>query len=175
MKKFRFLLFAMMAVMLSCAFVSCGGDDDNDNGYSNKMDYDILNINGKDYACYGYRCIITYTTLWDLKTHTGVINIPCGELSDAKKGEYDYDYLYGLYLEGSDDLKTGSKLEDFNPELSSSEFVGSKNATYQSGSARVVAKSDDAYITVKFENFKLSNGKNTYTFTGTVQLDLDED
>ena len=168
----KFMAFAMMAVF-SLTFVSCSDDDDEPNS---KQLYDVLQINGVNYACYGYRCPVTYTTDWDLSTHSGTISLPCGRLADAQQGEYDFDYMYSINLNGSQDLKKGSKLEDFSPEFTAvdDDYVGGSLA-YISGSATITDKKNDTYITVKFENFQFSNGTETYTLNGSVQLDLDED
>ena len=83
------MLLAMMVAALS--FTSCSKDDD-ENGFS--QDYDVLQVNGEKYACYGYRCFITYSSSWDLSRNRGEILLPCGKLSDAEKGEYDYDYMF---------------------------------------------------------------------------------
>ena len=164
------MMLALMVAALS--FTACGGDDDDDD-LGLKVDYDVLQINGVDYACYGYRSFITYTSTWDLSNHSGEILLPCGNLSDAKKGEYDYDYMYSIYLEGNQDLKKGSKLENFSPEF---EDVGEwDRLSYSSGSATITDKKDDKYINVKFDSFKFGNGSKSYTLNGTVQLDLDED
>ncbi len=168
-KHFNLMAFALLAVF-SLAFISCSKD--NDNGEINfKQDYDILQINGEKYACYGYRCFITYSSDWDLSTHSGTIRLPCGKLSDAKKGEYDYDFWYSIYLEGNQDLKKGSKLENFSPVFEGDYDMGD----YISGSATITDKKDDVYITVRFDSFKFSDGSQSYTLDGTVQLDLDED
>lgn len=168
----KFMAFAIMAVF-SLACVSCGDDDDEPNSMQL---YDVLQINGVNYACYGYRCLVTYTSDWDLSTHSGTINLPCGKLADAQKGEYDYDYMYSINLNGSQDLKKGSELEDFSPKLMAVDdnYVGI-GLVYTRGSATITDKKDDTYITVKFENFTFSDGTETYILNGTVQLLLDED
>ena len=67
MKKYlNFMAFVMMTVF-SLAFVSCGDDELN-----LKQDYDVLQINGKSYACYGYRSIITYISDWDVSNVTNM-------------------------------------------------------------------------------------------------------
>lgn len=95
------MMLAMMVAALS--LTACGGDDDENGGSNLKQDYDILQVNGVDYACYGYRCAVTYTSTWNITNNSGEIMLPCGNLSDAKKGEYDYDYMYIINLEGSED------------------------------------------------------------------------
>ena len=166
-------MLAMMVAALS--FASCGGDDDEEDGINLKQDYDILQINGVDYACYGYRCFITYSSTWNKSNHSGEILLPCGKLSDAKKGEYDYDYMYGIVLEGSRDLKKGSKLEDYSLWFDSSED-SYNDYEYTSGSAVVTDIKSDKYITISFNSFKVRNDDgNSYVLNGTVQLDFDED
>ena len=101
--------------------------------------------------------------------------MPCGKLSDAKKGEYDYDYMYGIVLEGSKDLKKGSKLEDYSLWFDSSED-SYNDYEYESGSAIVDDIKSDEYITINFNSFKVCNDDgNSYVLNGTVQLDFDED
>ena len=84
------MLLAIMATALG--FTACGNDDEEDE-INLKQDYDILQVNGVDYACYGYRCIITYSSTWNKTNHSGEILLPCGKLSDAKKGEYEITCL----------------------------------------------------------------------------------
>lgn len=166
--------FFLAAIALLCTVVtlsSCSKDDSN--GVDIQTSYDVLQINGENYACYGYRSAITYTTSWNLQKHSGKLLLPCGKLSDAQKGEYDYDYMFDISLKGNQDLQKGSKLEAFSPTFVSSEDL--KNFAYVSGSATITDKQDDEYITVTFDSFKFSNSSKSYVLNGTVQLDLDED
>ncbi len=168
-------MFAMIVAALS--FTACSSDDDNNSNNNNNknvtQDYDVLQINGVNYACYGYRCAVTFSSNWNLSNHSGEILLPCGKLSDAQKGEYDYDYMYTITLEGNQDLQKGSKLENFS---STFEYMGDWDTLdYESGSATIVEKENDSYITIRFDSFKFGNGSNFYTLNGTVQLDLDED
>lgn len=176
MKQLKYLLSRFLVGVLTLSFASCGGDDDDELGLNTNTIYDVIQINGESYACYGYRCPLTYTTDWYLSTHSGTIILPCGKLADAQQGEYDFDYMYSIDLNGSQDLKKGSKLEDFSPEFEAvdDDYVGGSLA-YISGSATITDKKDDTYITVKFEDFQFSNGTESYTLNGTVQLDLDEE
>jgi len=167
------MLLAMMVAALS--FTACGGDDDENGGSNLKQDYDILQVNGVDYACYGYRCAVTYTSTWNKTNNSGEIMLPCGKLSDAKKGEYDYDYMYIINLEGSEDLKNGSKLENYSLKFKSYEDFYSKY-NYDSGSATVTDIRSDKYITIKFDSFMVTNKDgDSYVLNGTVQLAFDVD
>ena len=167
-----FAMFAMMVAALS--FTTCSSDDDSNNKSNNfKQDYDVLQINGESYACYGYRSALTYTSSWDLANHSGYLSLPCGKLSDAQKGEFDIDYLYRITLEGNHDLMEGEKLENYSPMFE--DIRDWDGLDYVSGSATITDKQNDKYITVKFDSFKFGNGSNSYTLNGTVQLDLDED
>lgn len=172
MKKFvsAILFLAAMTATVFC-LSSCGSDDDDE--LHLEMGYDVIEINGVKYACYGYKSLITYDSSWDLSEHSGNILLPCGSLSDAKKGEYDYDYMYDISLEGNTNLKKGSKLEDFSPELACSDDWGCYE--YSGGSAVVTDKKDDKYITLKFSSFTFSDGRKSYEFNGEVKLSLDED
>jgi hypothetical protein len=81
--------------------------------------------------------------------------------------------MYSISIEGSQDLKKGSKLEDYAPTF---ENLGDwYSLDYESGSATIMDKQKDKYITIRFDSFKFGNGSNFYTLNGTVQLDLDED
>lgn len=164
-------LFGILLLTVSTLFSSCGKDDEND--LNLKVDYDVIQINDVKYACYGHRCPITYVSTWNLYQHYGTLRLPCGQLSDAEKGEYDYDYMYEIYLEGNKDLEKGSKLEDFSPSIEN--FGDFAELKYKSGSATITDKKDDKYITVKFDSFEFSNGSKRYVLSGTVQLSLDED
>ena len=140
---------------------------------NNKTAYDILQINGESYACYGYRGLVTYKSTWDLSKHSGTIRLPCGKLSDAQKGEFDFNYMYHIYLKGSQELEIGSKLENFSPTFN---IFGSRDElSYVSGSAVVIDKLDDKYITIRFDSIVFGYGSNSYTLDGTVQLMFDED
>ena len=167
------MMHAMMVAALG--LTACGSDDDEEDEINLKQDYDILQVNGVDYACYGYRCDITYSSTWNKTKNSGELLLPCGKLSDAKKGEYDYDYMYGIKIEGSKELKNGSKLEDYSLQFDSSEDYYHKYY-YTSGTATVVGIRSDEYITVKFDSFIVSNKDGgSYVLNGTVQLDFDED
>lgn len=66
MKNF-YSTFSMLVVMVAAlGFATCSSDDDNGDGLNeSSQDYDVLQINGERYACYGYRSIITYSSSWD--------------------------------------------------------------------------------------------------------------
>ncbi len=166
----KFMAFAMMAVF-SLAFVSCRDDDDDELGI---FKYGIININGKDYACYGYDMIATNESSW--RDGTLSILIPLGELADAKKGEYDYDYMIGIECNGGNKPSVGTDLANYseiNVTIILNE-VGS--AVYESGSAVVKSIKDDDYITIEFKNFKCkTSSSQSYTFNGNVKLDYDVD
>ena len=92
---------------------------------------------------------------------------------DAQKGEYDYEFMYLIYLKGNQDLTVGSKLEDFSPIFEN--LSDWSELKYTSGSATILDKQNDKYITVNFDSFTFSNGSKSYTLNGRVQLDFDED
>ena len=163
------MMFAMMAVFC-LSFVSCG-DDDEDEPASFK--YGQININGKTYACYGYGMPITYSSSWN----DGILSIdlPLGELTDAKKGEYDYDYMIGILCEGRKP-SAGTNLADYSEIDITIAIDRLEYAIYESGSAIVKSVSDDNYITIEFKNFKCkASSTSTYTLNGTVKLDYDVD
>ena len=162
------MLLAMMVAALS--LTACGGDDGgngNGGGINSNQVYDVLQINGKDYACYGYRSPITYCSRWDKTIHCGEILLPCGNLSDAQNGKHNYSYMYMIYLDGNQNLSIGSKFENYSPKIEDKMF---NRYDYISGSATVIDKKDDKYITIKFDNFTFKN----YTLNGTVQLLFNE-
>ena len=161
------MMLAMMVAALS--FTACGGDDGGDGnggGINSNQVYDVLQINGESYACYGFRSPITYSSHWDKTMHSGEILLPCGNLSDAQNGKHNYSYLYAIYLEGNQNLSIGSKFENYSPKIENNMF---NRFDYISGSGTVIDKSD-RYITVKFDNLTFKN----YTLNGTVQLVFDE-
>ena len=161
------ILFAI-ALMCTMFLSSCGGGD-SDGGGSGRggMLYDVLDINNTKYACYGYKSLVTFCSVWNLSTHSGVLRMPCGLLTKAEKGLYDYDYMYEINLNGTKNLSKGSRLEDFSPNF---EFAWERT-NYTSGSATVIELTD-RYITVKYDSFKFGSGSNSYTLNGTVQLGL---
>ena len=160
-----------MVTVLSLSFISCSDDEELEPANSN---YGLININGKDYACYGYGMPVTYSSTWENGTLS--ILLPLGELADAKKGEYDYDYMVDFECKGGDKPKVNTNLANYSNidvtiVLKSSEF-----AVYESGSAIVKSISDDNYITIEFSNFKCkASSTSSYTLNGTVKLDYDVD
>ena len=179
MKKFHSVIMVFAIVVAALSFTACGGDDDNNNsgGVNTNSIYDVLDVNGAKYACYGKRCSITYSSSWDSSKNRGKILLPCGKLSDAEKGEFDFNYMFSISLKGSERLKIGSRLENYSPTLESSADYTSFDYIfdYASGSATVTDKKDDEYITIRFDSFKFGDKGKSYSLNGTVQLDLDED
>ena len=169
MRKIYSLMMMLAMMVATLSFNACSSSDDDGDGIELKQDYDVLQVNGVSYACYGYRCFVTYSSTWDLRKHEGEISLPCGKLSDAQKGEYDYDYMFVIYLSGKSDLKKGSKLEDFSPSFY--DYASWDEEDYVGGSGTIIEKKDDKYITIKFDSFTFEN----HTLNGTVKLDLDED
>ncbi len=176
MKEKILLAMALMCVMV---LASCGGGDDGGSSSSGSGGgnpypttiYDVLDINGAKYACYGYRSPVTFESAWNLTTHSGKLRLPCGTLAKAESGTHDYDYMFYIHLKGTKDLTTGCKLQDFSPKF---ESVGEEEVNYVSGSATVTDKKNNDYITIKFESFKFGSGSKTYILNGTAQLMIEE-
>lgn len=88
--KLKFMLMAVVAVLMSFVTVSCGDDgDDNSDG---NMPYQLITVNGEQYACYGYSSYVTYSS------SKSYIQVPYGLLSDAKAGAYNYDNMLMVRL-----------------------------------------------------------------------------
>ena len=170
MEKIKDKILFVVALMCTMLLSSCGGGDSDGGGSggSGGMLYDVLDVNNTKYACFGYKSWATYPSKWNLSTHSGVLRMPCGLLSLAEKGEYDYCYMYEIYISGTKNLANGSRLEDFSPNI---EYQWNKRY-YTSGSATVIDITD-RYITVKYDSFKFGSGSSSYTLNGTVQLDLE--
>ena len=102
--------------------------------------------------------------------------IPLGELADAKKGEFDYDYLIGIDCFGGNKPSVGTNLADY-PEIYVSIMLDESSGTdYESGSAVVKSVKDDDYITIEFKNFKCGESSaQSFTVNGTVKLLYDVD
>ena len=170
MKNIYSTLTIVAVMFLAVFYVACNSDDDS--GINPEKQYDQIQVNGEKLACCGYRSIISYSSTWNTTTHRGEIALPCSKITNVENGEYDYDNLYTICLDGESDLQKGSKLEDYyltiesNESWSSLDFVG--------GSATVIDKGDNEYITIKFNALKFDDGKESYTLNGTVQLELDE-
>ena len=171
MERYIKLLFVALLATISFALTSCGDDNDEPNGLS----FGKININGKDYACYGYGMPITYCSTWE----NGSLDIylPMGELADANKGEYDYDYMITISCHGGGKPSTGTNLADYSDisatflSMEWDEYFGE----YVSGSAIVKSVKDDDYITIEFNNFKVKSSSQSYTINGTVKLLYDVD
>ncbi len=155
------------AVIAVLGFSACSVNDE-EASFSNE--YDLLQINGVDCACYGYRCGLTYESEWNMEQREGEILLPCTTLTNTSSGDYDFNYLYTIYLNGNRDLKKGCKLEDFNARLENTDNWEVVN--YESGTATVIEKIDNKYITISFDQFKFGEGGNSFTLNGTVQLSL---
>lgn len=119
MKKYLWLLMVAVFAALPFALTSCG-DDDNDDDDTLSSVYGKLNVNGKDYACYGFGMPITYSSTWE--NNELEINLPLGELSDAQKGEYDYDYMYTITCSGGSKPTVGTDLSNYSNILL--EYIG---------------------------------------------------
>lgn len=162
------MAFAMMAVF-SLTFVSCGNDDE-----PGSYMYDQININGKNYASYGYNMPITYISSWE----DGELSIllTLGELSDAANEEFDYDYMIEIDCEGGNKPSVGTNLADY-PEIDILIMLdGYEYATYTSGDAIVKSVKNDDHITIEFKDFKcIDRSSKSYTFNGTVKLSYDVD
>ena len=104
------------------------------------------------------------------------IMIPLGELADAKKGEFDYDYMIGIDCFGGNKPSVGTNLADY-PEIYVSIMLDESSGTdYESGSAVVKSVKDDDYITIEFKNFKCGESSaQLFTVNGTVKLLYDVD
>ena len=165
-KYIKFMAFAMMAVF-SLALVSCGGNDDD--GPTNYK-YGQININGKDYACYGYDMPFTYESLWE--DEFLLITLPIDNLADAQKGEYELSSRIDIDCFGGSKPSVGTNLADY-PQIETVIVDEGVSAAYESGSAIVKSVKEDDYITIEFKNFKCkakANSTQSYTFNGTVKL-----
>ena len=96
MKSLKYLFLFVVALFSTTVVLSSCGDDDEDLKPILKTDYDVIQINGESYACYGHRCPITYASDWDLSSHRGRLILPCGKLSDAQKEEYGDMIAFGI-------------------------------------------------------------------------------
>ena len=161
-----------LASIIACIAIAISSCSTNKDGNTPKVEYGIIQIDGTSYACYGYGCPITFTSYWNYDTHKGEITLPCGKLSDAQQGVYNYDYAYTIKLSGTEDLAKGSKLENFSPTLT--DAGGWYTLDYTSGSAVVTEIVPNKYITINFSNFYFTKGTTTHSFTGTVQRALSE-
>lgn len=159
------MAFAMMAVF-SLTFVSCGDDD------SGSSNYGRININGKDYACYGYESLITYISSWEDGELS--IVIPFGELSDAMEEKYNEDYFLSIDCEGGYKPSVGTNLADY-PEKDVMIIINNYEfADYKSGDAIVTSVKDNDHITIEFKDFKCKvSSTKSYTINGTVKLCYD--
>lgn len=171
MKKIALALVMIVPVMaLMFCLTGCSGSDDD----TTSQLWDALQVNSDNYACYGKRSYVTYSSEWSSSRGIGRIALPCGKLSDAQKGEYDIDYLFAISFTKNQPLQKGDDLADY-ATIFEDASLAVDNTVYESGSAVVIDKKDDDYITIKFNSFTCGKGSNARTLNGTVQLDLDED
>lgn len=174
MKKYLSLFAFAMVAVFSLAFVSCG-DDDEDDDYEPSVKGSQLVINGK-----------TYNVSYDYQVGVMWLEPPLGsviQFCTGKDGMVNCDkiYTFGFVAwdgEKSIEPRVGldiSKIEfSLNGELLWNFTLtddDDNECDYVSGSLVIVAidKSQESMI-LKFNDLKMSNGRISYTFNGTIKL-----
>lgn len=178
MKKYlSFMTFVMLAVF-SFAFVSCGGDDDDDDFEPSTKGSQLM-INGKQYDI----SFIQPGVVWSEIPIGSVILFFTGKkgmLSDDGElytfgfGAWDQENAYDEPKVGMDITKFGRDVEGaglFDWGKISLTDDNDIDCDYVSGSLIItgIDKKEES-ITFKFINLKMSNGKVSYTFNGTLKL-----
>lgn len=164
MKIFSCLIaYAMMAVF-SLSLLSCGGDDEESN-VSTPSD-ESIQINGRTYPINPY---IFQEGYWDKEDNEGTFTV-----SVLEKVGSSHDCLYYVFkytdakqpIIGDNFAEKNLFLEAQDGSDAIFETLGCEN-----GFAKVVSiDKERGMITIYFRNLKMTGGKYSYTFNGTVTV-----
>ena len=165
MKKYLYLLFVALFATLSFSLTSCGDDDDEPNGGSSPASSSFT-IDGvsfgtnKDWAWvqnFEYR----NTALFQAQLSTS-------------KGEYPWIEMH-IDTKAVNDSSKGKKLEITSSDLTY--FTTQYNTTTydEEVSGNVIVQDvNSSAVTLKFENYKLSDGSKSIVLNGVLEFDLSE-
>ncbi len=163
------MTYALLAVF-SLAFVSCGDDDDD----KPSVEFEQIEINGTKYN------VLATVGAW-----TDLVSI-YGE--DMLRGLYGNDYLdqneatFSFGVTNGDtylfswtspyEPKRGDILSNMKNFVMEPDITGQKKNikySYNSGSAKIIeANVAKEEMTIQFDNLKMVNGNNSFTFKGKV-------
>ena len=174
MKKYYSILMMLAMMVAALSFIACGGDDEEDDVFEPSVKGSLLVINGK-----------TYNVSFDYQVGVIWSDPPVGSIiqfGTGKDGLVNYDKIYtfgfvawdGSYIEprvGLDISKIKYSLNGeplWNFTLTDDD---DNECDYVSGSLVITAidKTQES-MTLKFNDLKMSNGRISHTFNGTIKL-----
>ena len=166
MKKYLFLLIAMLMSVSAFTLVGCSSDDDDDN--DNPSSSNTIQINGKSYELDTY---VVQEGNFDAEAGKGEFTVGVFNQVGNTKDCWFYQFSYT----DSTKPKVGDDFSKKALELMAQDDSDAwyTTLTYKSGSAKVVSidKSKDD-MTIKFDNLKMAGGEYSYTFNGTATVDF---
>ena len=173
MKKYFYLVLMALIATAPLSFVSCGSDDDEDDGFS--LTDGSIEINGVTYAT---------TDLMSLEGNWNKDGDNKGTFCITftnKVGNTIDVWMEQFEFTSSHMPKVGDDFADMSLKQTPLEslFFDDYNMfmdgpfTYYSGSAKVVnINMEKDHMTIKFDNLKTVNGNRTYTFNGIVVVNF---
>lgn len=160
LKKYLYLVMVALFAALPFALTSCGDDDDEGSSSSN-----YIQINGQSYEIDPY---ITMEGYFDTDDGEGTFTVSVFEQVGSTKDCIYYMFTYTDTKQpavGDDFSKKSLKLESLDTPI--------KYLSYKSGTAKVVAiDKKKGTITIKFDNLKMADSDEAYTFNGTAAVDF---
>ena len=166
MKKYLFLLIAMLMSVSAFTLVGCSSDDDDDN--DNPSSSNTIQINGKSYELDTY---VVQEGSFDAEAGKGEFTVGAFNQVGNTKDCWFYQFSYT----DSTEPKVGDDFSKKSLELMAQDESNAcyTTLTYKSGSAKVISidKSKDD-MTIKFDNLKMAGGEYSYTFNGTATVDF---
>ena len=166
MKKYLFLLIAMLMSVSAFTLVGCSSDDDDDN--DNPSSSNTIQINGKSYELDTY---VVQEGSFDAEAGKGEFTVEVFNQVGNTKDCWFYQFSYT----DSTKPKVGDDFSKKALELMAQDDSDAwyTTLTYKSGSAKVVSidKSKDD-MTIKFDNLKMAGVEYSYTFNGTATVDF---
>lgn len=160
MKKYLYFLLMAMFATMSVALTACGDDDDEPDGGS-KGDSTLI-VNGKSYK------VFPSSDLWGISGW-----------SESEQGgnfyvqlEDDNDTLFEFWYDSAKMPANGDDFSKMSLKMSYDQ-IGYPDYQYVSGTAKITNVSGngkDRYVTINFDNLKMSDGSQSFTFKGSVKM-----
>lgn len=162
MKKYLYLFFVALFATMSFSLTSCGDDDDEPNGGNDSKS--TFTINGTTFGTNDDWAWVQNIEAQDVATFQAQLS--------TSKGEYpwvemtiDTKAVKGS-SKGQSLTITNAKVKYFTTQTSATIF------DEEEGGSILVQDITSSAITLKFNNYKLSDGSNTLTLNGVLKFDL---
>lgn len=168
MKKYLHLLFVAIFATMSLTLVSCGDDDDEPNDPNNPNEgvstTTSFTINGTVFGTSNDWTWVQYIEAQDVATFQAQLS--------TSKGEYPWVEM----TIDTKAVKNSSKGQSLTIQNAKVKYFTAKSAATiydeEDGGTILVQDITSSAITLKFNNYKLSDGSNTLTLNGVLKFDL---